>query len=337
MERKWTLAWVMVLLAGCGGDDGSEPNTPGPQGKPPQQGAPPNAVGGFAIDVPELTLEPNEEITPCYVFPLELEGPSRFVAAASLTTTAGLHHGNLTSRPKTGEGVRPCEPGDAGLLGGEAGDVLAGGAVLFGSSTQMVGTEWRRFPDGQAFRVKDGYEIVARMHYLNAGSQPLKIAPKYRWYTIPEADVSQEIAPFIWLIRGFEIPPLSKLTVESECWLPQPMKIVDAMPHMHALGERFHVEYLGGARDGQAFLDKQGFTEASDIYSYDPAVDLSQGNGFRFGCTWKNTFNKTIVEGIGDNEMCMLFGYSYPVTSAYNVVATAETCIPAPSPPPDSL
>ncbi len=337
IHRKCLVLAAAAALFGCGDAPDETKGGPAkpPVGSKPKQGIPPNAVGGFSIQVPAMTLEPGEERTPCFVFPLELEGPSRFVAAASVTTTEGLHHGNLTSRPKTGEGIRSCDgENGAGLLGGEAGDILAGGAVLFGSSTQLVGTEWRRFPEGQAYRIKDGFEIVARMHYLNTTTKALTVAPEYSWHTIPQSDVTQEIAPFIWVMRGFEIPPKSEYSMESECWLPEPMKIVDAMPHMHALGSRFFGSYVGGELDGQNFLNVEGFDEASDIFSYDPAVDLSQGNGFRFGCTWKNTFNKTIVEGIGDNEMCMMFGYSYPVTSAYNVVASSDYCLPGPSPNP---
>ncbi|MEZ4227479.1 MAG: hypothetical protein R3B13_41455, partial [Polyangiaceae bacterium] len=315
-----------AVLLGCGAQSDAEPIS-GPKGTPPRQGAPENTVGGFSIRVPETTLQPGDELTPCWVFPLELSGPSRFVAAASLTTTVGLHHGNITTRKKTGDGIRPCDKSTEGVLGGEAGDILTGGSVLFGSSTQVVGTEWRRFPDGFAYRVKDGYEIVARMHFLNTSSKPLTLAPEYQWYTIPESDVGEELGAFIWVLSDFEIPPKSELSTETECWIDKPMKVVDAMPHMHALGERFFAGYVGGERDGENFLDDKGFDEASDIYSYQPAIDLSQGNGFRFGCTWKNTHDKTIVEGIGDNEMCMLFGYSYPADSAYSAKATAQKCV----------
>jgi hypothetical protein len=37
-------------------------------------------------------------------------------------------------------------------------------------------------------------------------------------------------------------------------------------------------------------------------------VVIQPGDGFSFSCTWKNTFDKPIVEGVGDDEMCMMFG-----------------------------
>lgn len=307
---------LALILAGCAG---AEPTSK--QSDPVVEGEPANTVGGFSAQIPAEQLEPGDETTPCWVLPLEVEGPSRFVAAASLTTGVGLHHGNITTRPKTGEGVRPCEE-RTGLGGSEAVDVLDGGAVLFGSSTQVVGTEWRNFPRGMAFRIKQGFEIVARMHYLNSTSEPISVSPEYRWYTVPEEDVENELAPIFWDITGFEIPPNSQHTVSTECYFYEPMKVVSAMPHMHALGTRFTMGYLGGPKDGELFMDDVGFDPESDIYTYSPAIDLSQGDGATFSCTWDNIFDKTIVEGIGDNEMCMMFGYAYPAKNAFSAIST---------------
>lgn len=309
---------LACALVGCGASD-DEPGG-GAAGQKPGKGAPDNAVGGFSIQVPETTLQPGDELTPCFVFPLELEGPSRFVNGAVLRTGVGLHHGNITTRPKTGDGVRPCD--EQTLAGNEALDIAKGGSVLFGSSTQVSGEEWRRFPNDMAYRVKDGYEIVARMHFLNSTPEALTVAPSYEWFTIPEEDVTEELAPIFWSIGGFEIPPKSEYTVAAECQFYEPMQIVEAMPHMHALGVHFGAKVLGGPNDGSAFLDEKGYDPDGAIRLFDPPVDLTGADGVSFSCTWNNTFDKTIVEGIGDNEMCMLFGYAFPATNAFSAFAT---------------
>lgn len=333
MNRAWRWLLLAAFSAGCSdpAEKQTEP-TPDPDGGSIAPGPPPNAVGGFSITMPAVTLEPGDEQQPCWIFPLEVEGPSRFVNAASITTSDGMHHGNITTRPKTGEGFRECGPGG----GDEATDVLDGGAVLFGSSTQLVGTEWHKFVPGQAYRVKDGYEVVARMHYLNTTGQALTVAPEYHWYTIPEADVVDELAPFAWALTNFEIPPHAEHTTSTECGFYKPMKVVDAMPHMHALGTRFFAGFVGGERDGELWLDDRGFDEASDIYTYVPPIDLGQGDGIQFGCTWFNTFDKPIYDGIGDNEMCILFGYAYPAENSFSVLAKEHgKCITVLPPPPD--
>jgi hypothetical protein len=329
-------ALATAAITACGGaEDAGGPTAPAfSQGKPPLHQPPANVVGGFSIDLPAEEIAPGEERSPCYIFPLEVEGPSRFVGGGVLHTAPGMHHGNITTRKTTGEGFRPC-PDDGGSgIGGEAADILDGGTVLFASSTQISGDEWQSFPDGIGFRIKDGYEIVARMHYLNATGAPITVAPRYEWFTIDEATLAQEIGPFAWTYRGFEIPPRSELTVGAACRLPEPMHLVNVLPHMHALGKAFTAEFVGGPLDGQPFLESAGYDpDRGVLLQYDPAIDLGQGDGARFSCTWANPTDKTIVEGIGDNEMCILFGYAWPPEHAFSTSATGEESCLALYPP----
>jgi hypothetical protein len=332
---------VALALIGCGESaPPAEPNPdPGPVepnlGHPPKAGPPADVVGGFAIQLPEMTLQPGEESFPCWVFPLELSGPSLIVGGGKVDADPGMHHGNVTTRPITpGQGIRPCE-GGGGAFGGEAADILEGGAVLFGSSTQLVGEEWQSFPDGMGFPIADGYEIVARMHYLNTTAEALTVAPRYEWFTIDESTLTQLLGPFAWVLEGWEIPPLSTHTVSASCRVPGPMQLVNAMPHMHALGTEFFGSFMGGPKDGERWLDSVGYDpDKGVITQYTPAIDLGQGEGFHFGCTWENTFDKTIVEGVGDNEMCILFGYAYPYDNAYSALANPAGCVMVAAPPP---
>src|SRR5262245_50740656 len=89
---------VLAFVTGCGGGD-DESASHGPNDTP-EQSAPKNAVGGFSIEVPVTTLESGDEMQPCWVFPIELDGDSHFVAAGSVTVGEGMHHGNVTTRKK---------------------------------------------------------------------------------------------------------------------------------------------------------------------------------------------------------------------------------------------
>lgn len=327
--RSIVLLSGLALLAACGeqGESGAPPSTLD-TGHPPRTGPPSHVAGSFSIAIPAVTLAPGEEQTPCYLFPLEVEGPSRIIGGGSLEVGPGMHHGNVTTRPKTGEGIRACPEGTGAGADGEGIDILHGGAVLFGSSTQIAGTEWQSFPDGMGYRVKEGSEVVARMHYLNTSPEPLTVAPVYTWYTIDEASMKTELGPFAWIFTGFTIEPLSAKTVTGDCLFPEPMHLVNLLPHMHKLGTAFTGAYLGGPKDGEKFLDSEGYDpEGGVMVQYDQGVDLSQGDGASFSCTWKNNLDKTIGEGIGDNEMCILFGYAYPPEHAYSATAVEGGCI----------
>jgi hypothetical protein len=185
------------------------------------------------------------------------------------------------------------------------------------------------------FPIRDGYEVVARMHYLNASAEPMTVAPKYEWFTVDEASIQNLLGPFIWVFKNFEIPPKSELTVTGGCRMPAQMNLVSVLPHMHALGTAFTADFLGGPLDGQRFLNSTGYDPENGVWTqYRPAIDLSQGEGARFSCTWNNTYDKTIVEGIGDNEMCMMFGYAYPYNNAFSTYATGpEQCVTITPPP----
>nr|MBA2542295.1 hypothetical protein [Deltaproteobacteria bacterium] len=108
---------------------------------------------------------------------------------------------------------------------------------------------------------------------------------------------------------------------------------VSLLPHMHKLGTSLDATYVGGPFDGQKFLDSPGYDPDNGVLAhYDPPVDLGSAGGLTFSCTWTNTLNKTIVEGVGDNEMCMIFGYAWPVDRAYTAYATPGDCILFPTP-----
>ena len=69
---------------------------------PPLQAPPPSSVGGFSIDLGDPSIKdtevaPGAELFPCVVFPLDITGPSNLVGGGMLTTSPGLHHGNIVA------------------------------------------------------------------------------------------------------------------------------------------------------------------------------------------------------------------------------------------------
>jgi hypothetical protein len=298
-----------------------------PKGAPPPRQPPANAAGEFTTVLPSVTLMPGEESLPCWVMPLDVSGPSRVVGGATLSVGPGMHHGNVVARKAVGDSNRACNDGEMGD-DKQALDVANGGAVLFGSSTQITGDEWQSFPKGMGYRLGANLQIVARMHYLNATAQPVTVTPRYQWYTIDESTLTQEIAPYIWDNEDINVPAGGDQTLRGTCMFPDSMHIVTAMPHMHKLATAFRAGFVGGALDGQAFLDSPGFNpDKGLITQYDPQVDLGQGAGAWFECDWHNTLDQAVTFGIGNNEMCMMFGYAWPPAAAYTTQVKNGKCI----------
>jgi len=336
VTRRGALATVVLLVGACSGAPATMGPDPLPEGKPVDARPPDNTVGGFRADLPEAVLMPGAETTPCWILPLDVSGPSRFVGGAHLTVGKGLHHGNIVARKKSGDGVRRCGPGESSSAE-LALDVVNGGAVLFASTTQISGEEWQRFPTGMAFALDPDLEIVARMHYLNAGTQPLTIAPKYEWFTVDAAAVTTELAPFAWDFYDIDIPPLGEATARGQCFFDGPMHVVTIMPHMHRMGIGAAAGFLGGPRDGQRWFDSPGYDpESGLIRQFEPALDLGQdsvGRGVWFSCTWQNQLDKRLSYGLGDDEMCTMFGYAYPPSYAYSGFVRNGACAVIPARP----
>jgi hypothetical protein len=278
--RNGVVLFLLPAVWACGGttSDGSAPAGSAPtygQSQAPNKAPPANVVGSFSIQLPAVTIQPGEEKTPCWMFDLAPTGASRVVGGGHITVGPGMHHGNVTTRPKTGSGTRECSNDDATMFGAEGVDIVNGGAVLFASSTQLTGEEWQSFPDGMAFRIKDGFEIVARMHYLNASTKPVTVAPTYEWYTVDESKLRTVVAPFVWVYKEFSIPPKSTTKITSApCRFERQMNLVSALPHMHKLGTHLEAQVVGGPHDGAHFLDSKGYDpEKGVLVQYVPAVD----------------------------------------------------------------
>src|SRR5262245_8834483 len=76
------VASAACALSGCAEETGVNPAFA--EATPPPQEIPRHTVGGFSVEMPAITLMPGEERTPCYLLPLEIEGPSRFVGGGRL-------------------------------------------------------------------------------------------------------------------------------------------------------------------------------------------------------------------------------------------------------------
>lgn len=312
---------LLLFAIGC------SPAPTVPIGSKPPQNAPEYTVGGFSAELPPLTLQPGDELLPCWILPLELQGPSHVVGGGRLTVGAGMHHGNLTARKATGVGVRQCSDQDQSDAQ-QALDILNGGAVLFGSSTQIQGEEWESFPSGEGYRISDGMEIVARMHYLNASTSAVTVQPKYDWYTIDETKLVHELGPFAWDDQDIDVPAGADVTITANCAIEAPMHIVLVLPHMHKLGYAFDAGYLGGPLDGKPWLTSPGYDPSSGVLQmYDPPVDLTQATGAWMSCSWRNTLDHAITYGVGDNEMCILFGYAWPKEAATSALIKNGSCV----------
>ena len=128
---------------------------------------------------------------------------------------------------------------------------------------------------------------------------------------MPEADLVHEVAAFTLGVNEFLVPPRSIGEVGTDCQVFAG-EIVSMMPHTHKLARNFTVDL---DRDGkeERVLESGPYGLGSDIHVYAPQTTLKRVSSLRFECTFNTTTNHDVVYGIGENEMCILFGSIYPV------------------------
>lgn len=270
---------------------------------------------GFRIVAPPIKLAPGEEVETCLSWPIP-STMEHIVYAGRLYATPGLHHSNVITKPvnpMTGPNPYPgCNPGAADPFS-QLPAVIPD--VLFANSTQVVGEETLAFPPGMGFRYDPTREIATTIHYLNTTAAPIVVEVAYDFFTMGEATLEREVAPFSLGVNDFLIPPHSVGKVSADCQVFGG-SVVSMMPHTHKLAQDFTVDLMSSGKADRV-METGPYGLGSDIHVYDPQITLKGVSSVKFECTFNNTTNHDVVYGIGENEMCILFGYMYPVSAQF--------------------
>ena len=277
---------------------------------------PPPPKSGFRIIAPTRTLQPGEEDEICLSWPFP-QFTNHVIYAGRLYSTTGLHHSNLIDKPvDPTQGPQPypnCHPGASDPFS-QLPQVIPD--VLFANSTQVVGQETMALPPGMGFTVDPTREILTDIHYLNTTSEVQETEVAYDFFTMPEADLVNEVAPFFLSVQEFDIPPHTTGNVGTTCPLFGG-NIVETMPHTHQFATAVTADLIHDDGTDQQIVDDGPFDAKSHIVIHDPPIDLTNVAQISFQCTFDNTTDHDIVWGIGSNEMCILFGYMYPVRQQF--------------------
>jgi hypothetical protein len=288
---------------------------------------PPPPNSGFRLVAPPRVMAPGEEVEICLSWPMP-DITNNVMYAGRLYTTPGLHHSNVLSKPvsvELGENPYPdCHPGAADPFEGIAQAIPD---VLFANSTQVVGTETLVFPAGVGLVLDTKREISSSVHFLNTSDKPQRVEFAYDYFTMPTAEMVHEAAAFLLTVDDFSIAPHATEAVGGECRVFGG-QMISLMPHTHALAQAFTADLVLDGDTTRRVFDEGAFDLDSDIRSFDPPITLEDGASLRFECLFKNTHEHEVHWGIGDNEMCMLFGYVYPAEKQFvgNVADERQPC-----------
>ncbi|MFW6067743.1 MAG: hypothetical protein ACOC97_05340 [Myxococcota bacterium] len=311
MTARAMMVWAAMgalgaLATGCAddGDDGVETET-------------------LARDLPPIPLPLGEEITgQCWSWTLHNEEPL-YVHAVHMSATRGIHHSNWfyvdddtydAPDGSDGDGLWDC--GDRGF---DTVTTAASGGVLFAQSTQNI-DETQQFLPGAALRLPPHARVVVDLHLLNTYQEDLNTEIHIELDTIPEEAVDTVLRGLAIEYVDLQIQPhkRSEFTVECEMstfhWnllgRPLDLSLHYLLPHYHELGDLMRVEVLGGPADGELIYETTASIGEPLSAAMDPPYDLTGADGLRVTCGYDNPRDEEVGWGVGDQEMCVLFGFT---------------------------
>ena len=204
----------------------------------------------------------------------------------------GTHHTALAIDLQGGDdGAFPCEAKDVGFK------------LLFGSG---VGTEPYELPEGVAFVLEGGSQVLLNLHLYNTTDAPISGTSGVEVDRIPQATVEYEAEVVYALDTDLDIPPGDSVANHT-CTFASQSTIVGVFPHMHKLGTRMSAK-LGDT----TFFDHPYTFEEQLNYATD-LVEVAPDDKITYSCGYTNSTGAYVAFGDStDDEMCVLGMYRYP-------------------------
>jgi hypothetical protein len=296
--RKLALPLLALSLAACGGVDWSP--------------------GTHSFDFGPFRVDGGEEVvSDCVQISLHNPEPV-YVNSVELTTGPGFHHSNWTYVPEHvyagKDGVFDCD--ERGYS--EAVSAVFGG-VIFAQSTQAP-HEVQAFPPGVIVKLPPRTKLIGQIHLLNASDAPLRLDPNITLTTIPEAEVTTELAGISFQNQALALPANRESRFTVECDLAERhrallgtepnFRIYYGLAHYHELGTRLAIEAVRA--DGTATTVYTTGERAGDVMGgpIAPAFDMTGYAKLRFACDFYNPRAEVVKWGVGDQEMCVFLAFS---------------------------
>ena len=275
-------------------------------------------AGVWAHDLPAIPLANGEEKTDtCFSWSLGNEDWI-YVNTIRMEGTPGIHHSNwfyVQEDTYPGpDGIWSCDE-----RGFDTVKSALEGGVLFAQSTQAR-EEVQQFEEGAVLALPPNAVVVADLHLLNAYGRDLETEIQIELHTIVESAVEKRLIGFSIDYMPLEIAARSRSEFMVECDLSLPhmralrrpldFDIHHVLPHYHELGDLLRLEVVGGPNDGEVIWETTSAIGEPLGGRLDPPYDMTGATGLRLTCGFDNPRDEQVGWGVGDQEMCVAFGFT---------------------------
>jgi hypothetical protein len=292
--RKLAIAFA-ALLVGCGGGmqgDDVVGDDVGDDDVPP--GFQPLVAGDW-------NLAPNTEGYYCV---RATATEDMWIHAFRPIAPVGTHHTALAIDTQGGpDGGFECSAADTGFK------------LLFGSG---LGTTPYALPDGVAFKLQAGDQVMLNLHLYNTTDAPLTGHSGIEIERVAEASVVHEAETIYALDLNLNVPE-GESTYPATCTINGDSTIVGLFPHMHRLGTHMKATAMRAGLE-PAVIHDAPYTFGEQLnYAIDP-IQVLDGDTVQFECGFNNDTGAPVPFGdSSDDEMCVLGMYRYPATGGVSL------------------
>jgi hypothetical protein len=182
-------------------------------------------------------------------------------------------------------------------LDGQDGQPGFGGMVFRGSGQLggwAVGATPKRLPDGLAWPLPRGSDLVVQTHFHPSGKaekEQLTVGLYFAARAPARTLVNVQLPPAFGLFAGIDIPPgKADYTVTDSFTLPVDVELVTCTPHAHYLGKSLRSwAVLPGGRTERLFCIKDWDFNWQGSYTYKRFVRLPRGTVLHAEVVWDNS------------------------------------------------
>ncbi len=292
---------VVLTLGACSGSDsgpaGSAAGTGGGAGMGTDSGTkslPPGA-SELTISTDHLTVAPATEIYKCQDMPNPF-GKDVAIIHSESTMTKGSHHLQVFVMPESSltlQGFTDCPNG-----GLEFHDFIHGSQKPEFEIT---------YPEGVGRFLSKTMGIRIILHILNSGTSEIEAFADTKFTYVDPSEV-QNLAGSVLLVNAALSVPPGDSTKTASYTLPNDIKMMGAVSHMHSRA----VHFIANTDKGDTLYETSQWDEPTEN-KFSPALDLAAGTKITWSCDFHNTTSQTLTFGESalKNEMCNLFGSFY--------------------------
>lgn len=294
-----TLA-IAFLLAGCG----QAPTMHDPRFitgfDPPALAAGEVAVLGPAI----RDIEPGSDVTLCSYLDEKFEVETDVPSFRVYQSTGGHHATLYAARMPKPAGTHVCNEDD----------MVNARLIAPGGADKAAATSFSGFPDGLAFRIPAGSQLLAQTHWINATGKAMDGQAVFYLKAVPSSANTMPADLFTAVSTQISVPPGQTATVVTACTFKETLNFFMLNGHAHHWATHLDVQVIDaqGAATQIYKYDWQPefeFNPPLNVYSKEQPLVIAAGQQLKTTCVYDNTTTSDIVF---PKEMCVGDGFYFP-------------------------